>query len=163
MTGAENFVGAIAEMLEAYRIITSDMFERLKKIEGKINNISFNAKAEKSHENETVFNLTVNQLKERMNDIETAIEEKVVEDKKKFDELYAIEKSIPTGELVNRLESMEKIIEKRRKDYDARFEDLYTIRKDVDIVSKELIEVKALAKELAKIIGKIESENVENI
>ncbi|MCX6819231.1 MAG: hypothetical protein NT129_04515 [Candidatus Aenigmarchaeota archaeon] len=165
MNGAENFIGALAEMLEAYRIITAEMFVRLKKIEEKINNLpkAVEAKGIENRENETFFNLTVKQLKERINDVETTIEEKKIEDKKKFDELYAINKSIPTGELINRIENLERILEKRKKEYEERFDELYTIRKDVDLVSSELLEVKTLARDLAKLIGKIESDNVKII
>jgi len=162
MNGAENFIGALTEMLEAYRIVTADMFVRLKKIEEKINNLpkAVEAKEIENRENETVFNLTVKQLKARITDVETVIEEKKIEDKKKFDELYAINKSIPTGELIDRIENLERILEKRKKDYEERFDELYTIRKDVDLVSGELLEVKNLARDLAKLIGKIGVENI---
>lgn len=69
-----------------------------------------------------------------------------------------------TSGMIKRLESIERRVEcldgvqkNMKKFYDSRFEELHSLRNDVDIISRQLLEMRKLSKELTQVIDNIES------
>lgn len=160
MNGAEGFISAMVEMLEAYRIVTTHVVKRLNTLESRLsgsrvplmnNDIVSRLENLEAKINEPGY---IEQLTDKVSIIENSLDRIKALDEKKFDELYAVQKNIPLGDLINRLEKMEEVFEHNMRDYDSKLEELYTMRNDIDIISKELIELKSLTKELAEIVSK---------
>ena len=69
-----------------------------------------------------------------------------------------------TTEMMKRLEKIERRVDgldgmqKNMKNvYDSKFGELHSLRNDVDIISKELLEMRKLSKELTQVIDNIEA------